>query len=106
MGVEPICRLLSEHGCQIAPSTYYDAVARAASKRRQRHAHLPSEITRVDAENYGAWKVWMQLNREGITVAHCTVEHLMTNVGLRGAVRGKSNAPDFLSDRFFDRSIW
>jgi putative transposase len=24
-GVEPICRVLTQHGCQIAPSTYYDA---------------------------------------------------------------------------------
>ena len=24
-GVEPICTVLSEHGCPIAPSTYYDA---------------------------------------------------------------------------------
>ena len=27
-GVEPICRVLSEHGCKIAPSTYYEAVNR------------------------------------------------------------------------------
>jgi hypothetical protein len=27
-GVEPICRVLTRHGCPIAPSTYYDAVAR------------------------------------------------------------------------------
>ena len=26
-GVEPICTVLSEHGCPIAPSTYYDAPA-------------------------------------------------------------------------------
>jgi putative transposase len=25
-GVEPICRVLTEHGCKIAPSTYYDNV--------------------------------------------------------------------------------
>jgi putative transposase len=24
-GVEPVCRVLSEHGLQIAPSTYYAA---------------------------------------------------------------------------------
>lgn len=38
---------------------------------------------------YGAGKVWRQLRREGITVAHCTVERLMRRLGLRGAVRGK-----------------
>ncbi len=26
-GVEPICTVLSEHGCPIAPSTYYEGPA-------------------------------------------------------------------------------
>jgi len=30
-GVEPICRVLSEHGIKIAPSTYYDKVTREPS---------------------------------------------------------------------------
>ena len=38
---------------------------------------------------YGARKVWLVLNREGTTVARCTVERLMTELGLTGAVRGK-----------------
>jgi putative transposase len=38
---------------------------------------------------YGAGKVWLQLNREGIAVARCTVERLMRELGLTGAVRGK-----------------
>ena len=38
---------------------------------------------------YGARKVWLQLNREGIPVARCTVERLMRRDGLCGAVRGK-----------------
>ena len=29
-GVESICAVLTEHGCPIAPSTYYDAAAPAA----------------------------------------------------------------------------
>ena len=32
-GVEPICRVLSEHGCVIAPSTYYEARRRGLSAR-------------------------------------------------------------------------
>lgn len=50
------------------------------------------EITRVHWENfsaYGARKVWLQLNREGISVGRCTVERLMRQLGLRGAVRGR-----------------
>ena len=32
-GVEPICRVLSEHGWAIAPFTYYDAARRQPSAR-------------------------------------------------------------------------
>jgi transposase InsO family protein len=38
---------------------------------------------------YGAKKVWKQLNREGVTVARCTIERLMRELGLRGARRGR-----------------
>jgi putative transposase len=87
-GVEPICKVL-----QVAPSTYYAAKARPASTRAVRDAKLVGEIRRVHAENYsvcGADKVWAQVNREGIRVARCTVERLMCQEGLRGAVRGKT----------------
>jgi putative transposase len=33
--------------------------------------------------------VWLALNREGTTVARCTVERLMAQLGLAGATRGK-----------------
>jgi putative transposase len=93
-GVEPICRVLSEHGCPIAPSTYYDARARSRKPgaRARRDEHLKGEIARVYADNrrvYGARKVWLQLNREGIDVARCTVERLMSDLGLVGARRGR-----------------
>lgn len=39
---------------------------------------------------YGADKVWFQLNREGVTVARCTVERLMRQQGLQGVRRGKA----------------
>jgi len=91
-GVEPICRVLP-----IAPSTYRAHARRAAdparlSDRAKRDAELRPEIRRVWAENfevYGARKVWRQLNREGIAAARCTVERLMAEMGLAGAVRGK-----------------
>lgn len=38
---------------------------------------------------FGADKVWKQMNREGITVARCTVEWLMRRLGLQGVRRGK-----------------
>ena len=92
-GVAPICRVLCEHGCTIAPSTYYDAKSRAPSKRSLRDDELKVEIARVHAENYGVYgprKVWLQLNREGIEVARCTVERLMGSLGLQGIRRGKA----------------
>src|SRR5690606_24694215 len=42
------------------------------------------------APSYGARKVWKQLTRESIEVARCTVERLMSRMGLHGAMRGKS----------------
>ena len=39
--------------------------------------------------DYGADKVWRQLNREGHPVARCTVERLMKRQGLQGINRGK-----------------
>jgi len=33
--------------------------------------------------------VWLTLNRGGIPVARCTIERLMRQEGLAGAVRGK-----------------
>lgn len=38
---------------------------------------------------YGADKVWRQLNREGVSIARCTVKRLMRLQGLQGARRGK-----------------
>jgi putative transposase len=38
---------------------------------------------------YGARKVWLQLRREGIEVARCTVERLMGEMGIAGAVAGR-----------------
>jgi putative transposase len=60
--------------------------------RAKRDLALKPEIERVFAENfevYGARKVWRQLNREGVAVARCTVERLMTDLGLQGVIRGK-----------------
>jgi putative transposase len=90
-GVEPICRVLTEHGVPIAPSTYYDAVRRGPSARAIRDEQLKAAIIRVHAENYGVYgarKVWLALNREGIPVARCTVERLMRELGPAGARRG------------------
>lgn len=107
-GVGPICKVLP-----IAPSTYYAHKAREAdpalrSARSQRDEELRMEIRRVWEANfrvYGVRKVWRQMNREGISVARCTVARLMREMGLRGAVRGrrvKTTLPADLADRPLD----
>ena len=78
---------------QIAPSTYYEHLEREPTRREVRDDELKAHINRVHGANYGVYgarKVWLTLNREDVEVARCTVERLMTDLGLRGAVRGKA----------------
>ena len=90
-GVEPTCRVPTQHGVPIAPSTYYAARSRSPPARAVRDAQLRNEITRVNEnhEVYGADKVWMELDRQGTAMARCTVERLMRDLGLHGARREK-----------------
>ena len=90
-GVGPICRALRQAGVRISPSGYYAARARPPPARAVRDAALEKQILRVykdSRERYGAWKVWGQLNREGIAAARCTAGRLMRTLGLRGVRRG------------------
>ena len=92
-GVEPICKVLP-----IAPSTYFDHRAKQAdpaklSARVRRDAALRPTISRVFERNhkiYGARKVWLQMKREGVSIARYTVERLMRSMGLHGVIRGKT----------------
>ena len=109
LGVEPICRVL-----QVAPSAYrrYAAEQREPDRRCARAkrdevlaAHI-ERVWQVNLQVYGADKVWRQLNREGITVARCTVARLMRRLGLRGIVRGKvvrTTVPDATAPCPLDR---
>ena len=91
-GVEPICGVLP-----IAPSTYYEHLAKRAdparlSDRARRDEALRPEILRVFEENwrvYGVRKIWRQLGREGFVVARCTVARLMKGMEIQGVIRGK-----------------
>ncbi len=93
-GVEPICRVLPT-----ATSTYYAAKVveddpTRASLRAQRDVWLCGEIRRAWQQNsfvYGARKVWLQLNREGIPVAGCTVERLTSTV--KPALESRTRSP-------------
>ena len=95
-GVEPICAQLTELGAKISPSTYYEHRNRLPTARQVRDAQLRPLVARAHAENYGVYgarKVWLTLNRErpagAAPIARCTVERLMSELGLAGAVRGK-----------------
>ena len=100
-GVEPICKVLP-----IAPSTYFEQKARQADPSRlparaQRDVILRDDIRRVWQENfsvYGQRKVWKQLNRKDVKVAKCTVERLMRDMGLRGAIRGRKFRTTIVDD--------
>jgi transposase InsO family protein len=108
-GVEPICKVLP-----IAPSTYYDQLAKRAdpsrlSARAIRDAELRPEIERVFDDNfrvYGVRKVWRQMRREGFDVARCTVARLMKSMGIEGIIRGKpvrTTIPDKATPCALDR---
>lgn len=91
-GVEPVCRVLTENGWQIAPGTYYAAAGRPPSARAVRDAEIVAEIRRMRTEYeevYGARKTWLELNRRGRRVARCTVERVMRRSGMCGARRGR-----------------
>ena len=101
-GVEPICAVLREQGCGIAPSTYYAHKTRPPSVRAQRDEVVFGEISRIHAQRrvgrgvYGTRKVWHQLCREHHRGQHtigwvprCQVERLMRAHGLCGRRRGR-----------------
>jgi len=94
-GVAPICRVLSQHGVRIAPRTYFAAKTRPPSQRSAQDEQLVELIKQVHAHREkgrgvaGYRKVWHLLRRDGVQVARCTVERLMRQHGLQGAVRGR-----------------
>ena len=91
--------MLSEHGCQIAPRTFYAWLTRPPSARALWDTvitevlagfYAPDEHGRRPPEAlYGATKMWAHLQRQGIAVARCTVERLMRANGWRGVTRRK-----------------
>jgi len=97
-GVEPVCHVLSQFVCKIAPSTYYAAKSRPASARDLRDERICEVIEQVwhdpegGREVAGARKMWKLLAQAGIevdgrVVARCTIERLMRRLGLSGARR-------------------
>lgn len=90
--VESICRVLTERGVQVAPRTYRNWKTAPPSQRTVTDAHLTNALRGSvgTAEGlYGRRKMTMHLRRQGHQVAACTVDRLMRDEGLSGAVRGR-----------------
>ena len=102
-GVEPICTVLTEHGCKIAPSTYYDAHDRQPSKRKLRDAELIALIETERKAKFvallGARKMWLRLRGKGHDVARCTIERLMRETGITGVTRAKAPRTTIADDK-------
>lgn len=103
-GVEPVCAALD-----FQPSTYWAAKKRERepSARALRDEYLKVEIKKVwigpGRGLYGARKVWLELNKQGIGVARCTVERLMREMGIFGVSpkrkRPRTTEPGATGDR-------
>lgn len=100
-GVVPICRVLTEHGANIAPRTFYAWSKRPLSKRALWDATITSVLASYYVERdergrrkpeslYGSLKMWAHLQRQGIEVARCTIERLMRANGWQGATRART----------------
>ena len=94
-GVEPICRVLSGHGVQVAPSGYYAFKARTPSKRALSDAYVWERIEALQADKTkgrgvaGYRKMWHLLKRDGVEAPRCQVARLMRAHGMQGVVRGR-----------------
>src|SRR5512147_951560 len=92
LGVEPVCRVLTASGWQIAPGTYYAAVRRPPPARAVRDAQILAEIARMRTEYeevYVARKTELELSRRVIPVARFPVARVMRESGMGGARRGR-----------------
>jgi transposase InsO family protein len=91
-GVEPICRLLTEHGVTISPSTYYAAQAARVSAADLDDAYLANAVHDLFSANHGVYgvrKLWHAMRREGHEVGRDQVGRLMRICGIEGVRRGK-----------------
>jgi len=82
---------------EIAPSAYHERVRKRRepqrrSAREQRDDVLKPEILRFSmrtSRSTACGRIWRQMRREGFSVARCTIERLMRDLGLQGVIRGK-----------------
>jgi putative transposase len=94
LGVDPICRVLSEQaGVQIAPSTYYAAKLQGpvsmADLDDAYDANTLFDLWTVNRGVYGVRKLWHAAKRAGHCWGRDRVARLMGIGGIDGVVRGR-----------------
>jgi transposase InsO family protein len=90
--VESICRVLTEHGVQVAPRTYRNWKTAAPAARIRTDVVLTDALRATVGTPegmYGRRKMTAYLRRQGYTAAACTIDRLMRDEGLSGVVRGR-----------------
>ena len=100
-GVEPICRVLTEHGCQIAPSTYYARKRRPPSARALSDAMMMQVLMVLWIANkkvYGAHKLWKAARRAGHDIGRDQVARLMRAMEIQGVSRKRRKVFTTISD--------
>ena len=91
-GVEPICRVLSEHDVPIAPSTYRARKACPVTDAEWDDAQLANtalDLWRANRSLYGADKLATAMRKAGHDVGRDQVARLMKILGIEGVRRGK-----------------
>ena len=100
-GVEPICRVLTEHGCKIAPSTYHASKSRPASARAVRDAAMMQILMVLWVANrkvYGAHKLWKAARRAGHDIGRDQTARLMRELDIRGVSRRRKKVFTTIAD--------
>jgi putative transposase len=100
-GVEPICGVLTEHGCKIAPSTYYASKTRPACVRAIRDAAMMQVLMVLWVTNrkvYGAHKLWKAARRAGHDIGRDQVARLMRELDIRGVSRRRKKVFTTIAD--------
>lgn len=91
-GVEPICRVLSQHNVKTAPGTYYKWLAHPVRESELTEAHLVNDLRDIYIYHrrvFGIRKMWHQSRRQRLVLGRDQVARLMAIAGISGAVRGK-----------------
>jgi transposase InsO family protein len=94
--------VLSEHGCTIAPSTYYERRCQPVTDAELEDAHLANALVTLWREEwrvYGARKLWHAARKAGLEVGRDQVARLMRLAGIRGVARGRHHTITTRPDR-------